>query len=615
MSALLKNRRPITKNRELETSLRDIYGDESTLDMTRIERKKSSRLTAVLWRLIGGLFFLTLISWGGFIWWQANPTSSGQPLKINITAPKNLTSGAATCFQVNYENTERVPIAALSVSLNLPKTFTLKEAKPAATAGNNWTLSPLGPGSDGLIEVCGTFKSLVPGSEKIQAVFTYRPANFSSDFQDIVSTDLTVDKSIFSLESTGPTEIVVGDPITYSVKIKNTDLEKTEGLRLRAVLPESFTTTLTEPTLAEIGGAPFWDIVSLEPNAEQTFSLTGSFTSSASGLVPIIFELGFLSTDNSFIKQNETKIETNVIGGELNFGLIINGSDKNQTADPGERLRLSLTYTNRGQQTMAGVSFSLELVPNGKTLPIDFSLSDLAGGTKSGSAITWNSANISALTSLASNAQGTIDPVLVLNKPINPETMADNFSLQIKATINKIGNTTTTRTISSTPIIISLNSNAALTTEARYYDADGAPLGSGPLPPKVGETTIYRLFWTISNSLHDLKNSSVTMTLPVGVAWTNNLEAGSGNLTFNETTKQISWKIDSLSKNTTSTSCWFDVAITPTTKDVSSFFQLANPTAFEATDAVTNDLVHGSTDALTTAVPNDDFASGKGVVE
>lgn len=611
-----KRRKTISKNRELENSLRDIYGQGTSHDLAKLEQKKASRLTSFLWRLIGVLLFLALLSWGGFIWWQTTPTSSDQSLKINISHSETITSGAVSCFQVEYENVGRVPIAALAVSLNLPKSFSLKEAQPAATSGNSWTLSPLGPGSDGSIEVCGIFKAAVPGSEKVQAVFTYRPANFSSDFQDIVSADLTVDKSVLTIETFGPTEIVVGDPATYTVKIKNTDVERIEGLRLRAILPDSFTIASAEPALAEGGLAKYWDWVVLETTTEQTFSLTGSFTSSASGLVSIIFESGFLTADGLFVKQGETKTETNVIGGELAFNLIINGSENDQVADPGDRLRLSLTYENKGQENMSNVSFALELsTADGKKLPIDFSFSDLAGGNKTSGMISWNTINIPALALLMSETEGTIDPILVLTDQIDPSIIADTFSLQVKATIGQIGELTTNKTISSTPLTIKLNSDAAMTAEARYYDNDGAPLGSGPLPPAVGETTTYRIFWTITNSLHDLKNPVTTMTLPAGAAWTNNLEAESGTLAFDQTTRQVRWKIDSLTKETTTISCWFDVAITPSEKDIGSFFQLANPAAFEATDVITESLVHGSTDALTTAVPNDSLAAGKGVVE
>jgi len=599
----------------LEKSLKDIYGRDGNLNLNKIERHRRSRLTAFLIRLVGLLFILALISWGGFLWWQTSPASSGQPLKTTIEAPTTITSGATSCFKVRYENIGRVPIAALSVSLNLPETFTLKEAEPEATEENyHWILSPLGTGSDGAIDLCGVFRSTTPGSEKIQAVFTYRPANFSSDFQDIAGATVTIEKSILALEVSGPTETVVGDQTTYTTKIKNTDTEKVENLRLRAVLPESFAITSAEPVVTETGSA-YWDFPALEPGEEKTVTFIGSFTSSASGLLPMAMEAGFLDAKKTFIEQVENKTETKVMGGDLAFNLIINGSDKDQVVDLNNRLRFSLTYTNRGSETMEDISFALTIEAGGKTVPINFSTSDLAGGVKSGDIITWNKTGIPNLTLLAPNATGTIDPVLTVIDALDPNTTADSFTILVKATVSKVSDTATTRTISSTPLTIKLNSDAKLLTEARYFDRDGAPLGTGPLPPKAGETTTYRIFWAISNSLHDLKNLSTTMNLPASAAWTNNIQTDNGSLTFNETTRQVTWTINSFTKDTNSISAWFDVAVTPSDENIGSFVNLANPTAFEATDVFTNDLVHDSADALTTALPNDDLAEGKGVVE
>ncbi|MFA6131942.1 MAG: hypothetical protein WC702_02635 [Patescibacteria group bacterium] len=616
MSVLSRRKRPYNRvSKSLEKSLKDIYSHDGDLNMTKIDRHKRSRLTAFLIRLVGVLFLLALISWGGFLWWQSNPTSTSQPLRAEIETPQTITSGATSCFKVRYENAGRVPIAALSVSINLPETFTLKEAKPEATGENyQWTLSPLGVGSDGSVDLCGIFRSVTPGSEKIQAVFTYRAANFSSDFQDIAGTTVTIEKSILALEVTGATETVVGDQTIYTAKIKNNDTETTENLRLRAVLPESFTITSADPAVSEIGSA-YWDFTTLQPGEEKTITFTGSFTSSASGILPITMEAGFLNAKKDFIEQAESKTETKVMGGDLAFNLIVNGSDKEQTVDLSSRLRLSLSYTNRGGETMEDVSFALTIESGGKTIPIDFQNSDLVGGSKTGNTITWNKTNTAGLALLSPSASGTVDPVLIAVSSLDPNTTADSITLLVKALVGKVNGTVTTRTISSTPLTIKFNSDAKLLTEARYFDRDGNSLGSGPLPPTVDEVTTYRIFWTIENKLHDLNNLSTTMNLPANVAWTNNVQADSGSITFNETTRQVTWTVSSLAKSAASTSTWFDLAITPSVSDIGSFINLTNPAAFEATDASTGDTVHDSTDTLTTALPFDELAEGKGVVE
>ncbi|HBR81086.1 MAG: hypothetical protein UX09_C0008G0005 [Candidatus Uhrbacteria bacterium GW2011_GWE2_45_35] len=601
-------------SQELEASLKDIYGDDQNLDLTTIERRHHSRFTSFLFRLVGFLFLLALVSWGGFLWWQSSGVSEpSQPLEIKIEAPEKIISGASTCFTVRYENIGRVPIAALAMSLNLPETFEIKETKPVAEENNHWLMSPLGAGSDGSVNICGIFRSNLPASEKIQAIFTYRPANFSSDFQDIVGETLNIDQSVVSLEISGPKEIIVGDQTTYTAKIKNTDSEKIENLRLRAILPESFTFVSSQPEVAEVGSI-FWNLASLEPGAEQIIEFTGSFTSSASGLIPMVVEVGFINSEETFIKQTEVQTETNILGGELSFQLFVNGSDQNQTADLGGRLRMSLSFANQSKEVLKDLIFTLNLDGLGKDLPLNFTDSDLSGGVKSGNSVYWGKKELPTLASLEPDTQGTIDFFLIIDGYLDPEE-TDTITAQIQAEIGKTGSIESDRTITSNPITIQFNSDTALNTEARYYDDEGLPVGSGPLPPRVGETTTYRIFWHLENSLHNLKNITISSTLPSDVSWTDNIQASDGSITYNTTTRQIVWIIDDLVKEKTSILAWFDLAIAPTTGDVGSFFHLVNPTTFEATDTTTKDLLHSSTDALTTALPNDDLAAGKGVVE
>jgi uncharacterized repeat protein (TIGR01451 family) len=399
---------------------------------------------------------------------------------------------------------------------------------------------------------------------------------------------------------------VVGNTITYIAKIKNTNQDPVNNLRLRPIFPEAFTFVSSNPTVSE-GGLIFWDTVELGAGSEQTVEITGSFTSAASGVLPIAVEVGFLDFDQNFIKQATTLVETNTLGGELAFQLIINGSSKDQTSDLGSRLRGSLSYSNLGKEALEDLSFDLKLEASGKSLPIDFENSDLAGGVCNGNIITWTVSE-----PLEPEAQNTIDFSLLVPEHLDTQS-ADTISLQINANINKVGGEATSRIISSSPITISLNSDAAIAAEARYYDDEGVPLGTGPLPPKVGETTTYRIFWNLANGLHELKNASITTTLPAGVSWVDNVRADIGSLTFNSITKQIIWSLDEFTQG--SSEAWFDLAVTPEESDVGNFVKLINPTTFEATDATTKDLVHGSTDALTSALPNDDLAEGKGVVE
>jgi hypothetical protein len=76
----------------------------------------------------------------------------------------------------------------------------------------------------------------------------------------------------------------------------------------------------------------------------------------------------------------------------------------------------------------------------------------------------------------------------------------------------------------------------------------------------------------------------------------------------------ITWHIDKFPTTLPGAEATFDVAVTPDAKDVGSFYKLTNAIAVEATDTFTKDQVSDGIDILTTELPEDSGAAGKGVV-
>ena len=106
----------------------------------------------------------------------------------------------------------------------------------------------------------------------------------------------------------------------------------------------------------------------------------------------------------------------------------------------------------------------------------------------------------------------------------------------------------------------------------------------------------------------------MSTNLPPDVAWTGASNTDIGEFEFNNTTRLVTWTIDKLPREITEAVASFDVAITPDENDLGAFFKLTNATSLDAEDVVTNDHLSQALDIVTTELPTDEFASGKGVV-
>ena len=590
--------------REIRQQLRSIYegSDGHVPDMTRLDRSERSRITRFLSKTIALLAVLSVIAWFGFIFFTRGLFQESETLSLRVEGSEEVKSGEEVSYTFRYENSGDVPVASLKMKLTVPSTFHVYSTVPEPDGSLEWSIGSLSPGSDGAVTVTGVFLAEVPSSQRLQALFTYKPANFSSDFQDIVNQKVTIEDSVVVLSLSGPEKALAGDTSEYVVNVQNTGSDPIYNLRILPTLPTDFTIASSEPALVE--GQTYWPIESLEPGELTAITIQGAFTSTASGEQTLSVAAAFADQDLVYV-QSVQEILTDVQGGSVSFSVIVNGSTQSQTAEVGETLRVSIDYKNTSEEAIRGLGLSLHLYSGSGTIPIDWSSANLGAGSLSGSKIVWD-----ALTPLEPSESAVIDLNLPLLDSLNSQH-ADQFSLETALTLT---NESSTRILEATPIVITLNSDVSVNAQARYYAESGATIGSGPIPPQVGETTSYRVYWNLSNSLHTLENIRMTAVLPQDVAWLNNTDTDIGTVSYNATTRQVTWTIPKLLAELGHAGAWFQIAIAPDTGDIGRFIKLTSTTSFQASDTATGESLSESLAELTTELPDDDFALGKGVV-
>lgn len=598
--------------RDVKRDLRSIYtsSDGTMPDLTRLSHKHSSKLTSFLIKVIVLLFGLSLVAWSGFFLFNKGLFHTEEALVTKVEGPDTIKSGEPVSYTIRYENGGDVPIASLEMKLNLPNSFHVLSMAPEPTKEQQWTVGALGNGSDGAVTVSGVFLSEVPSSQRIQALFTYKPANFSSDFQKIETKTIQVNESVVKLTVAGPEKALAGDQITYTLNLQNSGQVDVFNLRVFPVLPPDFTISKTEPAFKDTD--TFWTLDTLKAGELKELSFVGTFTTTATGEQQIGARAGFIK-DEAVLEQTRELLTTDVLGGALSFHLIVDGSDKDQTVAAGKTLRGSIDFANNGVDAAEDIRFTLSVNADNGTIPIDFNKALLSDATRTGTTLVWTKDKTSALKKLDPKGSGVIDFSLPVVENLDSKN-ADHFTITLSAEIARVGSITTARTIEATPIIISVNSNARVESQARYFTEDGEPVGSGPLPPKVGQTTHTRVYWTLNNSLHALKDIEFSTTLPQDVTFDEKSATDIGEITYNKTTREVRWRTAKLPVDIAKAGAWFDVSFTPKASDVGSFFKLTNPISFVTKDTVTGDELNRSLEQLTTDLSLDAQAKGKGVV-
>jgi len=606
--------------KELDSELQSIYDQEGSSakpDMTRLDQARHSTIRKVLIGLMVFFAVLAAVSWAGvFFFTGAGAKFSGEGVKLEIEGPTEVKSGELVTYGIRYENGEKIALGTSQMEVRLPKSFKVQSTEPAS-GEDGWSIGSIAPGKDGIITIKGVFIAPIDREFDLQAILTYRPADFNSEFQKVSTKGIKIAGSVIDLSVTGPPKVLPGDKVTVTYAFKNASDSSFEHLKLHGLYPPTFIPETTDPATVD-SDMKEWDIAKLDPGAEGKVSVTGSFSSDAEGAQEVKGQVGFLGPDDEFQLQKEASFSADVLKGDLVTALILNGKADAQPLRFGDMLRYAVTYKNTGTVTLGDVVLTVTLddLPQGKV--VDWTkLEDRAKGVRDGNKISWSKKQVPSLAKVEAGEEGTLDfQVPTIDKPIEGSKEVDyQVTSWLEASIGSIDNAEVSRTAKTAPIVAKMVSDAAFAAEARYFNADNIPVGSGPLPPKVGQATTYRVFWTLTNSLHELTDLKISAKLPPNVTWTGLSKVDAGTVQFDAADEKMIWTLNWMPVTIKTLSISFDVAITPTEDQKGKSPTLVDGAIFEAIDKRNGWPILLSWPPLTTALENDTGAAGKGKVE
>lgn len=601
--AKVENIGEVSSEQAMDEGLAAIYGEKRD-DLAKLEQG-GSRITRWLVMVVLSLLIATILAIIGFVvYMNFFAVAKTDPLTLSIEMPTEIISGTEANVIVHYKNNGRVPLANLNIDVNVPSGFVLTTIDPAPTdlVKQVFELGSIQAGTEGVVTLSGTWLATVPSTNTVQALATYRPANFNADFTAVASTTASSNESSLRLTMSGPDKASPGESTTYMLTVENASDVSATNITTEVVIPTGFLLATSDPALVPAGPTT-WMLTDIAPHAKQVITLTGSWSADMSDVVQIVAKTSLKLGDVTML-QAQNSVFTNIIGNGLRLSLVANGATNNVTLDPGSQLRLTIGYENTGENPLTDVSMVVDFQAIAdKKVPITWKEAALDGGKLTAEGISFDTKTIGTLATHDGKIKNLIFPV----KAIVAGTEAQSWTVAVHATVNGV-------TISSQPLTITLNSDTHFSAAARYFTSDGAPLGSGSLPPKVGQTTSYNLLWTLNNTLHTLTDVRVSATLPPGVTWMNATTTDAGNITYDAASRVISWTIASAMASSTSLTANFEVSVTPSVNDAGTFIKLLSGSAFRATDSVTASSLQQTGDILTTECVGDSGVTGKGYV-
>lgn len=585
-------------------------------------KKRSGKLSSFL--IFISIFAAIFIY---IVYWNNTRDVKGEGVVLEIRGDDEFVSGKEVKFTIKYQNKQNIKIKNLELRINYPKDFYYISSEPSAStlSMNVWKLEDLRAGGSAKIELVGQIIGNIGDEISLDAVLSYEQANFSSVLEAKISKNLKIESSMVDFLFEGPDEVSGNDRVTYQMKYKNISDSEINNFRIKLEYPENFipieTNINTESEFKNI-----WIIDNLKKGEEGLVSVTGLFDAevTTSSTLKALLEIRSLAYDESNVfsqgqnlnwyKYKEISKEIKMKKMSANLKLSINNQITDSTLNWEDELNYQISYKNTSETPLENVVIKAFLDSNYFDLEtIEDNYKGIVDENKQ--IIIWDKESIASLAKINTEQEGRINFKIKL-LPFKDSFISKNNYFATSSIVLSYGNTSNEQSknqIESNMIVDKINSFVDFSVSSRYYDDSGNAVGSGPIPPIVGESTSYEILWKAISKTSNLIDVDVKTNLPENVDWGGGFADSGQEISFNESTRQVIWHIDNLEKNKEIT-VRFVVTVNPEKKDEGKFMTLNNAILFSATDEYSNGRINLSKDSLTTECIGDKKASGKGKV-
>ena len=615
-----------TVEERLSTIYRDDQGELPKFESLDRQRRFWWFGTAVWFVLV--LCGVSVMAWIGLLLWKPWRQDVPAAMSLQIQAPTQLTPGQEEHITILWQNNDLRPLREASVHIFFPADFTVLSVDPPPSVASSslWDLGLLTPSEKGRIDIKGVFYGSTEQAATIQALATYRHDTLEKEQQLAETAHVPYTTSTVVGTLTVPDRMMPGDQVALRYQVTNHSDQTLGPLIAEFTLPDGFVPSVSSSAGAEQQGRILrFPIKRLPPSSMTTLQVSGTMLSGYPGDILVDAAVGRLDPRGQFVALEQAEARSVVLAGDLALRLIVNGGSASTPIDSQAPLRVTLGYENTSGEplknvmlTLAARSFVNGKVTTGTANLIDWNqftdeMKSVSSTNASPQTLTLSADQLPDFKLLAPGTKGSFDWILPL-RGLATSTNDAFIELSAFAHISQVGTTSGTRDVRVEPLRLAYKTDADLAVEARYSTEEGAPLGSGPLPPQAGKTTGYRIFWRVNKTLHALDTIVIHAHVPAIVAWSQLVQKDSGDLTYDPASHEVRWTIPAMPEHDNVRTASFDVQVTPTQADVDRFAPLLEETTFTAHDTTQDQVLQRVKPALSTDLANDEVARGHGVV-
>lgn len=498
--------------------------------------------------VFAGIFCVLAAGFAVATFWFGDSGVSPNQVGISISGPKTISAGDTAEFTVSIRNNNQVPLEDASLTTVFPPGTREPDTSGEELRRIRQQLDTLSPGETRNVTVAASLFGQQDEVQTIDVQLEYRVPESNAIFSanDQYAVDIGELPVSISIES--PKETAPGQPVTFDLNVQSNSAKPLDNVVLRANYPFGFSTT-------EISPEPqyrnyVWSLGKLQPGGTRDISIAGRFADSASGGQRTFgFSAGIASSQSSssigtLFADREAVMSLREPYIDLTLDLQNDSQDRPLVLSSGQSISGSLRYESNLDNPVSGAKIDLEFL--GQGIDVKKVTSEEGLYRESESVISWSPQTTDQLGSVASGQSGSF-AFSFTNKSSENLLGIENPTAEMRATLKA-----DSPEGSDLPDTISVETNRTprlhsdITVETASLHDTGPFNATGPIPPRVGETTEYTAHFTIRNSTNDLSDVNLQADVPAFVEIAEDPQTSTGSFTYNDVTGRLRWEIPKL---------------------------------------------------------------------
>lgn len=542
--------------------------------------------------LLGSLFvFLLTVVASGFYLYHGGNQISGDNIDISIAGPNTIGGGEVISLQVGLSNQNAVAIESATLILKYPPgTRTTEEPIENLFEERVW-VDTLNPGEAKNITIQASVFGEEGDSKQINATLEYRIAGSNGTFyKDATPLDFQVVSSPVVLQVSSVRKVASGQEVEVTIDVKSNASTPFKDLLISASYPNGFTYQSATPEPAF--GQNVWRIDELKPEASTKIKLRGTVQGLTDEALRLNVSAGPSDPNNQFIvgaTLTESFTEFVIERPFIDVDVLVNTDSVNPAIlNAGETAGVQIVVNNTLDESV--YDMVVEVVPSGNALK-EATVKSRQGFYDSNTGIIrWEVSNNKDLQQVSAGGSRTVDFSII---PGSGQSTA-SFELVVNVYGRRVAEQSAQEQLFGTvPVTIKYSSSVEVSGRANYM--------SGPIPPKVAESTSYTVTLTAEAGGNDATDVVVKTSLPVYVTWDNEF-AAEGNVVYNPVSREIEWQAGNIDGGKQK-DLVFKVSVLPSSSQVGIKPILLNRQTMTAKDRFTGANLSDDSALITTELP------------